>query len=143
MMLPNDWVLNCLACVSRLYYPTLSFIFKRFRSLLFFSMELYQTRILLSGTESCLYVCLELAKPYYSPQCLFTLCRRPNSSKKVLVPTTSPNSPSTYQSDFAKVGSNIYAIGRFIKDDHASSSVMVMDCRSHTWHEAQACRSHV
>ncbi|XP_010468087.1 PREDICTED: F-box/kelch-repeat protein At4g23580-like [Camelina sativa] len=121
MMLPNDLVLNCLARVSRLYYPILSLVSHRFRSILA-STELYQIRSLLGQTESCLYI--------------------PNSSKKVLIPVTSPNSPSTYHSDFARVGSNIYAIGGFIKDDNASSSasIMVMDCRSHTWHEAPSMR---
>ncbi|CAH8309032.1 unnamed protein product [Eruca vesicaria subsp. sativa] len=134
-MLPNDLVLNCLARVSRLYYPTLSIVSKRFPSLLA-SVELYQTRDLLDRTESCLYVCLGLAS-YYGRQRWFTLCRRPNSSKKVLVPITSPDSP-TYQTDFARVGSKIYAIGGHINnnDDNASPSVMVMDCRSHTWSNA-------
>ncbi|KAL1199298.1 putative F-box/kelch-repeat protein [Cardamine amara subsp. amara] len=49
-----------------------------------------------------------------------------------------PSSHPTYQSDFARVGSNIYAIGGFINGDNASSSAMVMDCCSHTWHEAQS-----
>ncbi|XP_019098863.1 PREDICTED: putative F-box/kelch-repeat protein At4g34170 [Camelina sativa] len=120
MMLPNDLVLNCLARVSRLYYPSISLVSHRFRSILA-STELYQIRSLLGQTESCLYI--------------------PNSSKKILIPVTSPNSPCTYQSDFARVGSNIYAIGGFIKDDNASSaSIMVMDCRSHTWHEAPSMR---
>lgn len=38
-------------------------------------------------------------------------------------------------SDVAVVDSNIYAIGGFI-NNNALSSVMVMDCRSHTWSEA-------
>lgn len=133
IMLPNDLVLNCLARISRLYYPALSLVSKRFRSLLA-STEIYRTRTLLGRTESCLYVCLKL--PSYSPQQWFTLCLRANSSEKVLVPTASPNSPCTYQSDFVRVGSNIYAIGGFINSDNASSTVMVMDCCSHTWREA-------
>ncbi|KAL1217702.1 putative F-box/kelch-repeat protein [Cardamine amara subsp. amara] len=138
MMLPNDLVLNCLARVSRLYYPTLSLVSERFRYLLA-STELYQTRILLGCTESCLYVCLKL-RTYHNPQHWFTICRKPNSSKNVLVPIASPNSHPTYQSDFARVGSNIYAIGGFINDDNASSRVMVMDCRSRTWLEAPSIR---
>lgn len=132
-MLPNDMVLNCLARISRLYYPNISIVSKRFRSLLA-SIELYQTRDLLCRTETCLYVCLEL--PTYYCRHWFTLCGRSNSSKKVLVPITSPNSPSTYQSDFARVGSKIYAIGGNVDSDNASPRVMVMDCRSHTWSDA-------
>lgn len=87
MMLPNDLVLNCLARVSRSYYPIISLASKRLRSLLV-STELYQTRTLLGCTETCLYVCLKLPT-YYSRQHWFTLCRRPNNSsckKLVLVP---------------------------------------------------------
>ncbi|CAA7033574.1 unnamed protein product [Microthlaspi erraticum] len=137
MMLPDDLVLNCIARVSRSYYPILSLVCKRFRSLLV-STELYQTRTLLGCTEPCLYVCLKLPT-YYSRQHWFTLCRRPtnNGCKKFLLPITCPNSPCTYQSDFARVGSKIYAIGgRLISSREATSSVMVMDCRSHTWSDA-------
>ncbi|XP_010490168.1 PREDICTED: F-box/kelch-repeat protein At4g23580-like [Camelina sativa] len=137
MMLPNDLILNCIARVPRLYYHTLSLVSSRFRSLLA-STELYQTRILLGCTESCLYVCLRFHTS--KQQRWFSLCGRPNSSKNVLVPITSPNSPSTYQSDNARVGSDIYAIGGFTKDNNASSRVMVMDCRSHTWREAPSMR---
>jgi len=52
--LPDDLLLNCLARISRLYYPTLSLVSKRFRSLLA-STELYETRRLLGTSESCLY----------------------------------------------------------------------------------------
>ncbi|CAF1709991.1 BnaC03g60520D [Brassica napus] len=53
LMLPDDLILNCLARISRLDYPTLSLVSKRFRSLLTL-VELYQTRTLLGCTESCL-----------------------------------------------------------------------------------------
>ncbi|KAL9286469.1 putative F-box domain, kelch-type beta propeller, F-box-like domain superfamily [Arabidopsis thaliana] len=56
--LPDDLLLNCLARVSRLYYPILSLVSKRFSSLVA-SPELYKIRKLLGQTESCLYVCLE------------------------------------------------------------------------------------
>ncbi|CAL9232526.1 unnamed protein product, partial [Arabidopsis halleri] len=55
--LPDDLLLNCLARVSRLYYPILSLVSKRFRSLVA-SPELYEIRKLLGRTENCLYVCL-------------------------------------------------------------------------------------
>ncbi|ESQ36999.1 hypothetical protein EUTSA_v10002581mg [Eutrema salsugineum] len=138
LMLPDDLVLNCLARVSRLYYPTLSMVCKRFRSLLG-SMELYQTRTLLGRTESCLYVCLSLSTDS-NPLRWFTLCQRPHSSTKSLVPISPPNNLCASLADVAVVGPNIYAIGGLInrKDNNAnaSSSVMVMDCRSHKWREA-------
>ncbi|EFH64985.1 hypothetical protein ARALYDRAFT_894748 [Arabidopsis lyrata subsp. lyrata] len=122
LMLPDDVVLNCLARVSRLYYPTLSLVSKKFRSLLS-SKELYQTRTLLGRTESFLYVFLR---------------RRPNSSKRILVPISSPNFPSARWSKVAAVGPNIYSIGGLEHNmsSKASSNVMAMDCRSHTWCEA-------
>ncbi|KAL0750214.1 hypothetical protein Bca101_032217 [Brassica carinata] len=49
--LPDELLLNCLARISRLYYPTLSLISKRFHSLLA-STELYRTRRLLGSTEN-------------------------------------------------------------------------------------------
>ncbi|CAA7060112.1 unnamed protein product [Microthlaspi erraticum] len=52
--LPVDLLLNCLARVSRSYYPTLSLVSKRFRSLLASTTDLYETRRLLGSTESCL-----------------------------------------------------------------------------------------
>lgn len=72
--LPDDLLLNCLACVSRLYYPTLSLVSKRFCSLLT-SIELYKTRTLLGTIERCLYVCL--SSPSSSKPHWFTLNRGP------------------------------------------------------------------
>ncbi|XP_020873539.1 F-box/kelch-repeat protein At4g23580 [Arabidopsis lyrata subsp. lyrata] len=134
LMLPDDLVLNCLARISRLYYPSLSLVSKRFGSILT-SMELYQTQTLLGRTESCLYVCLRQST--CAPISWFTLCRKPNSSKRLLAPISYPKSAS--RSDcVVGVGPNIYAIGGFSNDNEysPSSSVMVMDCRTHTWGEA-------
>ena len=72
--LPDDLLLNCLARVSRLYYPILSLVSKRFSSLVA-SPELYKIRKLLGQTESCLYVCLESMSGF--DRHWFTLCRRP------------------------------------------------------------------
>ncbi|EFH50975.1 hypothetical protein ARALYDRAFT_911532 [Arabidopsis lyrata subsp. lyrata] len=55
--LPDDILLHCLARVSRLYYPILSLVSKRFRSLVT-SLELHDIRIVLGRTENCLYMCL-------------------------------------------------------------------------------------
>ncbi|XP_010442407.1 PREDICTED: F-box/kelch-repeat protein At4g23580-like [Camelina sativa] len=131
MMLPDDLILNCLARVSRLYYPTLSLVSKKFRSILT-STELYQTRTLLGRTENCLYVCLQSRNDYKTLR-WFTLCLRPNSSKKVLVPIFYLDSPYTSRSNVAMLGSDIYVIGG---DKNYSSNVMVIDCRSHTLREA-------
>ncbi|CAL9232523.1 unnamed protein product [Arabidopsis halleri] len=77
--LPDDLLLNCLARVSRLYYPILSLVSKRFRSLVA-SPELYETRTLLGHTDNCLHLRSE------SDTRWFTLCRRP-----IRVPNPNPN----------------------------------------------------
>ncbi|XP_010450718.1 PREDICTED: F-box/kelch-repeat protein At4g23580-like [Camelina sativa] len=133
MILPDDVLLKCLACVSRIHYPTLSLVCKRFRSLIA-STELYQTRTLLGRTESSLYVCLRFETDSQL-LCWFILCQRPNSSRKVLVPISSPKPYSISLPGVAVVGPSIYAIGGGI-NNYASSRVMVMDSCSHTWREA-------
>ncbi|CAL9242749.1 unnamed protein product, partial [Arabidopsis halleri] len=142
--LPDDLLLTCFARVSRLYYPTLSLVSKSFRTILA-SPELGKTRALLNRTETCLYVCLKFR---HDPnQRWFTLCRKPNqtltnvtdkkknSSGYVLVPIPIPSSPPAHYDGLVAVGSNIYAIGGSVRKEF-SSRVSILDCRSHTWHEA-------
>lgn len=72
----------------------------------------------------------------------FTLCRIPDctwkkkkkSTGNLLVPIPSPTSPQS-PSSIVAVGSNIYKFGG---DVHvpSSSTVSVLDCKSHTWHQA-------
>nr|VDD47673.1 unnamed protein product [Brassica oleracea] len=97
LSLPYDLLLNCLARVSRLYYPTLSLVSQKFRSVVA-SPDLYETRALLHRTESCLYLCLRYNRDY--PRNLdtywFALCRKPNrtvtdrSSGRLFIPVSSP-----------------------------------------------------
>ncbi|CAA7012917.1 unnamed protein product [Microthlaspi erraticum] len=144
--LPDDLLMSCLARVSRLYYPTLSLVSKSFRSLLA-SPELYKARSLLGHTESCLYVYLESSYEYG----LYTLCRKPDqtltlankekkkkSSKYVLVKVPTHDSLRTGFFVYVAVGSDIYSIGSGSSYRHPPPScrVEVLDCRSHTWHEA-------
>ncbi|CAF1710821.1 unnamed protein product [Brassica oleracea] len=72
-LLTDEIVVNCLARISRMYYPTLSIISKSFRSLLS-SKELYLARTHIGSTKQCLYVCLS-DESYQSPQ-WFTPNRR-------------------------------------------------------------------
>ncbi|KAG7544590.1 Kelch repeat type 1 [Arabidopsis suecica] len=140
--LPDDLVLSCLARVSRSYYPILSLVNKSFRSLLA-SPELYETRSLLDRTESCLYVCLRLPPDFNTSW--FILCRRPNRTQKkkkknsngsLLIPIPSLQSPPAHSSGLVAVGSNIYNIGGGPTEDTPSSTVSVLDCKSHAWREA-------
>ncbi|KAL0741357.1 hypothetical protein Bca4012_082870 [Brassica carinata] len=52
LMLPRELIFSCLACVPKLFYPTLTLVSKSFRSFIK-SPELYKTRLLLACTESC------------------------------------------------------------------------------------------
>ncbi|KAG7605431.1 F-box/kelch-repeat protein [Arabidopsis thaliana] len=140
--LPDDLIVSILARVSRLYYPILSLVSKSSRTLVT-SPELYKTRSFFNRTESCLYVCLDFP-PDPNPR-WFTLYRKPNqnitektknSSGFVLAPI--PNHHS-HSSSIVAIGSNIYAIGGSIENS-PSSKVSILDCRSHTWHEAPSMR---
>ncbi|AEE85101.1 putative protein [Arabidopsis thaliana] len=144
--LPDDLVLVIIARVSILYYPILSLVSKSFRSLLA-SPELYKVRSLLGRRESRLYVCINMYS-YKNGPSWFTLCRKPDrtttssnkeedrSSGYVLARIPIPHSPLTQRYSLAAVGSNIYNIGVTRYHHLTSSSVWVLDCRSHTWRQA-------
>ncbi|CAN6825854.1 unnamed protein product [Brassica oleracea] len=148
-LLPDEIAVNCLARISRAYYPRLSIISKSFRSLLI-SKELYLARTHIGSTEQCLYVCLSHDK---SPQ-WFNLWIKPNRTLTVstikkkkkknkktsgnlslaLIPSS--DFPSVSESTLV-VGSEIYVIGGPIKTDSScpSSAVQILDCRTHTWRD--------
>ncbi|KAG7619002.1 F-box/kelch-repeat protein [Arabidopsis thaliana] len=145
--LPNDLLLNCFARVSRMYYPALSRVSKRFRSIVT-SPEIYNTRSLLNRTEKCLYLCLRF--PFDNNTYWFTLYQNPNQtvSDKVFLQIPSPQYPLTLSSNLVAVGSNIYRIGGTVGDDSCplgfdrepSSKVSILDCRSHTWRDGPRMR---
>ncbi|KAJ4914058.1 F-box/kelch-repeat protein [Raphanus sativus] len=142
--LPLDLILNIISRISKMYYPTLSLVSKKIRSVVD-SPELYKTRSRLHRTESCLYVCLRYhlddsldPNPYW-----FALCRKPNrtitdqSSGLLLIPITSPDVRHEPSSSVVAVGSNIYKMGGHTP---SSSEVSVLDCRFNTWHSAPVMR---
>ncbi|CAA7045695.1 unnamed protein product [Microthlaspi erraticum] len=145
--LPDDVMVSIFARVPISYYPCLYLVSKRFQSLLV-SPELHKTRSLLGRRkENFLYVCLTF--PTDPNPRWFTLCRKPDqaltkskrkkkSSGNVLAPFTTFSSPKIERrSCLEAIGSNIYKIGRSTKDEpQPSSSVLFLDCRSHTWREA-------
>ncbi|XP_010480644.1 PREDICTED: F-box/kelch-repeat protein At5g38670-like [Camelina sativa] len=148
--LPYDLLLNCLARVPRLYYLTLSLVSKSFRSLLA-SSDLYKARSRLGRTETCLYVCFEGPLGSLPGSRWFTLCRKPDAvltSKKtrlssgyVLAKVPFPQDPDERVPVFTglvAVGSNIYSIGpeRSLAYEFSPTPIYVLDCWSHTWHEA-------
>lgn len=143
--LPDEIVENCLARISRSYYPTLSIVSKSFRSIIS-STELYVARSHLRNTEECVYVCLS-DKSFEFPK-WFTLWVNPNQANsmvekkrkkkktigKLLVPIPSSNLSPVSKSAIA-VGSEIYVIGGKV-DGALSSAVRILDCRSNTWRDA-------
>ncbi|CAF1760610.1 hypothetical protein HID58_087803 [Brassica napus] len=150
--LPDELLLNCLARISRLYYPTLSLISKRFHSLLA-STELYRTRRLLGSTENCIYACLlsphnqphwctlgrqpTLIAPFWNPFRILRNRTRMSSSGNLLVSVPSHNFfPDQCPWISTIVGSDIYIMIGGYNNLEPSSSVFVVDYRVHTWHEA-------
>ncbi|ESQ38121.1 hypothetical protein EUTSA_v10029197mg [Eutrema salsugineum] len=138
--LPYELLLNCIARISILYYPTLSLVSKSFRSILS-SPELYRTRSRLNRTESCLY--LTLHYPLDPDTYLLTLCRKPDrtvtneSSGYQFIPIPSPSFHPAPPSSIVAVGSSIYITGGYLP---SSSRVSVLDCRFNTWHQAPSMR---
>ncbi|CDY42635.1 BnaC01g00470D [Brassica napus] len=144
--LPDDLLINCLARVSRLYYPALSCVSKNFRSIIA-SPEIYQTRSSLNRTEKCIYLYLSFCR---DPETYwFTMRRRPSrnianeSSGYYMEMVPSPKYLHPAQSStLVAVGSDVYKIGG---GDHStcklskrkcSYSFSVLDCRTHTWRQA-------
>ncbi|KAF8097741.1 hypothetical protein N665_0281s0006 [Sinapis alba] len=143
--LPQEIKETILARVSRWNYPCLSLVSKSFRSVLS-SMEIYKTRSQIGVMETCVYVCLKL--PNQPCGSWFSLWTNPNkkrtkrrgktkfkrdSSGNSVVPTpfSSLHSPPLPHYIATTVGSEIYIIGG--PDGEPSSSVRILDCRSHTW----------
>ncbi|XP_010480758.1 PREDICTED: F-box/kelch-repeat protein At4g29370-like [Camelina sativa] len=144
LSLPNEIALNCIARISKMYYPSLSLVSKTFRSLIS-SPELYAERSRLVTTESCLYICLRSTTVPFNPR-WFSLWVKPNrnltdgrikekSSGNLFVPLSDPFPP--YSNSTVVVGSEIYVIGAPMYDNNfePSSVVRVYDCRSHTWRD--------
>ncbi|CAA7033327.1 unnamed protein product [Microthlaspi erraticum] len=146
-LIPDEITENILARVSRWNYPSLSLVSKRFRSLVS-SMQIYKTRSQIGSQETCFYVYLELRNnPYRS---WFSLWTKPNqtptklrwknwykkdsSGKFSVVPLPFSSSHSPHITNSTKIiGSEIYIIGGPFEEP--SSSVRILDCRSHTWRD--------
>ncbi|KAL1221265.1 putative F-box/kelch-repeat protein [Cardamine amara subsp. amara] len=127
--LPYDVILNCLARVSRIHYPTLSLVSKDLRSLIT-STELDTTRSNIGKTESFSYVCLDINKNSPNPS-WFTLSPNPKQHLK-FQPITSFPYAHPKSSTVCSFGSEIYLIGGFINETR-SNRVFILDCRCHQW----------
>ncbi|CAA7028159.1 unnamed protein product [Microthlaspi erraticum] len=139
--LPEEIAENCLARISKYNYPLLSLVSKSFHSLLS-SPKLFTTRSHIGTTETCLYICINMPNNS-SPQWFTlwmkheeTLTNKDDTLKDFsLIPLHFlPPSPFVPPHDSTVVfGSEIYVIGGLTAP---SSSVRILDCRSHTWRDA-------
>ncbi|XP_013639134.1 PREDICTED: putative F-box/kelch-repeat protein At4g39600 [Brassica oleracea var. oleracea] len=120
-------VLSCLVRVARSEHASLSLVSKRHRSLLL-TPELYNFRTLLGCTENLIYLCLRIP-PDPNPR-WFTLSLK--ALDRRLVPVRSYFYQPLEASSMVAHGCGIYVMGGRI-GGRASSSVMFLDCRSHTW----------
>ncbi|CAA7033244.1 unnamed protein product [Microthlaspi erraticum] len=143
--LPDEILENCLARISKWKYPLLSLVSKRFHSLLS-SPQIFTTRSHVGTTEPCLYISVDSIDDDPSPK-WYALWMKPDdeilTDKKIpsslpheysLIPlhSSSPSLPVPHYSTVA-VGSDIFVIGGVTAP---SSSVRILDCRSHTWRDA-------
>ncbi|KAJ4880131.1 putative F-box/kelch-repeat protein [Raphanus sativus] len=145
LSLPEEIIVNCLARISKSYYPKLSLVCKSFCSLLL-SMELYVARLELGTHENVLHVCFQL--PDKTRPSWFSLWLKPDqtltnnigkkkkqnsSGNTLLVPIPSSYSPRVPMFTCA-VGSDLYAISKY---NITPSSVMwVRNTSTYAWRQA-------
>ena len=124
--LPEDFLIECIARVSKDEYLTLSLVSKLFRSIVA-SPQLYARRSSLGRTETCIYVPIRNGST--SNTRLYTLLR----STKCLVPIPSlPPLPSLdVGGGYVAVGSRIFVMGGYYNRKF-TSHVLMIDCGSNT-----------
>ncbi|KAL0728079.1 hypothetical protein Bca4012_024172 [Brassica carinata] len=127
-LLPDEMVLSCLARVSKSDHASLSLVSKWHRSVVA-SPELYYFRSVLGFTENPIYLCLSIP-PDPNPR-WFTLSPQKTPNRR-LVPVQSYFYQPPEASSMVAHGCGIYIMGGRI-GGRATSSVMFLDCRSHTW----------
>ncbi|XP_024006417.1 putative F-box/kelch-repeat protein At5g28160 [Eutrema salsugineum] len=142
LLVPKDIIINCLARISRSYYPKLSLVCKTFRSLLL-SIELRAERYHLKTYESVFNVCLQLSSDL--PPSWFSLWINPeqtltndigkkkkkkSTGNTLLVPAPSCYLPRTPMF-IVTVGSEYYAL---FQNNHPSPVLLVCD-KDFFWRE--------
>ncbi|CAA7044850.1 unnamed protein product [Microthlaspi erraticum] len=121
--LPNDLVLNVLACVPRRYYPILTCVSKKFRSLVR-SSELHETRSRLG--KNSFYVCFREYDEDDGPSSTYHWF---SLIENRLVSVPFPSQPDPYSAALM-VGPEIYFVGGHISHVSISSSMWILDSRS-------------
>ncbi|KAF8075665.1 hypothetical protein N665_1073s0013 [Sinapis alba] len=148
--LPDEMVINCLAHISKSYYPKLCLVSKRFHSLIL-SMDLVIARYHLKKQEYVLEVCLQL--PGHRLPSWFSLWIKPDqiltnkmeeeennkpSGNTLLVAKPSSYSPNVPVIYHGMIGSKHYAV----KDCNTptSSPMRVRNEGTRTWREAPSMK---
>ncbi|KAF3542877.1 hypothetical protein DY000_02009178 [Brassica cretica] len=133
LSLPDVIILNCLARVSRSYYPKLSLVSKTFRSLIL-SIDLNHARFHHQKQEDIFYICLQL--PDRPLPTWFTLWIKPDE-EEVKKRSIFVQVPSSYDSreplSYCTVGSDLYALRQSYPP---SPSMFVRNKKSVVWRNA-------
>ncbi|KAL1225957.1 F-box/kelch-repeat protein [Cardamine amara subsp. amara] len=120
MSLPEEVIMDIIARVPRSYYPTISLVSRRFRSIIA-SPELYRRRSLLRCTEYCLYALL------FNPQTRDYHWYVVHHNRFVLIPSLPP---MPVHGSYVAVGSKMYVVGG-VYNSGVNSNVLAIDGTSH------------
>ncbi|EFH48568.1 hypothetical protein ARALYDRAFT_351806 [Arabidopsis lyrata subsp. lyrata] len=141
-LLPDEIVLNCLARISRSYYPKLSLVCKTFRTLLI-SNELTVARLHLKTHKTLFHVCLQFSdKPCSSLFVLWikpgqTLTNQLEKKERSIGDTRLVPIPSSYCSTVPfytiSVGSEVYGLKQY---NDPSSMMWVRNKKNLFWRKA-------
>ncbi|CDY42651.1 BnaC01g00630D [Brassica napus] len=130
LSLPDVIILNCLARVSKSYYPKLSLVSKTFRSLIL-SIELNHARFHHKTNEISFHVCLQLPdRPL--PSYWFTLLIDLEMKKSTLAQVPSIYAPIVPRI-MLTVASQVYALRQFY---HPSPVMIVRNKENLLWRKA-------
>ncbi|VYS53930.1 unnamed protein product [Arabidopsis thaliana] len=128
LQLPEELIASIVALIPRCHYPSLSLVSRAFRHLIT-SQELYVARSNLGFTEPVLYALIGFQA--YTPPSWFIL-RRSNFPLQLHRIRSLP--PMLSGAAVVTIDYKMYVMGGCIGYNHpASSNVIVIDCRFHTW----------
>jgi len=125
--LPEELIVIIVALVRRYHYPKLSLISKAYRDLIS-SPELFQTRSRLGFTEPVLYT--SIGFPPFDLPSWYILHRISLQFKQITsLPSMLPGSA------VVTIDYKMYVLGGFIGLNQPVSTMIVIDCRFHTYRE--------
>ncbi|KAG7568499.1 Kelch repeat type 1 [Arabidopsis thaliana x Arabidopsis arenosa] len=136
--LPIDLIVSIVALIPRFHYPSLSLVSRAFRQVIT-SHELYLTRSSLGFTEPVLYAFIGFP-PYIPPSWFFL--RRSNLGFPLQLRIIRSLPPMFPAAAVVTIGYKIYLMGGYnhLVEYRPVSTVVVIDCRFHTWGYLQNMR---